>query len=493
MSEVINLSLSQKANHILAHLYNNQEAHLPYSKTATVEFDNSVFLSTSKNPNGTVNYSPRSLNYDLIRGYGALGKYEYCELKGNIEGQYEVVQTGVRMDKNEYQKALDKGMNKSNTLNVNNTKYWTDYNKLIYNPRSLNQLNNWEYQPNDFGVNRSFPNLKFDTFNKGKEEYHQYSEDSLENFRNTLEKCDLIQGVNFISEVDSAWGGFTNELLVDLKDEFFNNGINSKYNIWVHGLIDHNLNPKLNQLYSRINTIIELSFNSTLFFPINFNPSSEVLTSGYDGRSEWHNSSIHAIFLNSIWGLNNQIESTVKMSVIEDELLRGWDKRNIVNEIKIHKIKQATNNFGMVDIDRASLYNLVDNIKIKDKSDSIDLSLSDSNNSKYFAKSYIVPNNDNLVESLNKKENFPINIYKNNKVNDILSNDTFPNIIEDKSVYTEFSSSNTLKNDLKLYREVIKRSRENEVIEDKFELIEKISELIEEYTIGYDGSDEEYD
>ncbi len=65
--------------------------------------------------------------------------------------------------------------------------------------------------------------------------------------------------------------------------------------------------------------------------------------------------------------------------------------------------------------------------------------------------------------------------------------------MEDKSVYSEFSSSNTLKNDLKFYREVIKRSRENEVIEDKFELIEKISELIEEYTIGYDESDEEYD
>lgn len=493
MSEVINLSLSQRANHLLAHLYNNQEAHLPYSKTATVDYDNSVFLSTSKNPNGTVNYSPRSLNYDLTRGYGSLGKYEYYESKADILGQYEVIQTGEKMDKNEYQKALDKGMNKSNTLNVNNTKYWTDYNKLIYSPKSLNQLNNWEYKPHDFGINRSFPNLKFDTFNKGKEEYHQYSEDSLENFRNTLEECDLIQGVNLISELDSAWGGFTNELLVDLKDEFFNNGINSKYNIWVHGLINHNLNPKLNQLYSRINSIIELSFNSTLFFPMNLNSSSECLGSGYDETSEWHNSSIHAIFLNSIWGLNNQIKNPVKMSVIEDELLRGFDKRNIVNEIKIHKNKQASNDFGMVDIDRASLYNLVDNIKIKDKPDSIDLSLSDSKNSKYFAKSYIIPNDQSLAESLNKKENFPINIYKNNRINDILNNDTFPNILEDKSVYSEFSSSNTLKNDLKFYREVIKRSRENEVIEDKFELIEKISELIEEYTIGYDESDEEYD
>ena len=101
MSEVITLSLSQRANHLVTHLYNNQEAHLPYSKTATVDYDNSVFLSTSKNPNGTVNYSPRSLNYDLTRGYGSLGKYEYHESKANILGQYEVIQTGEKMDKNE--------------------------------------------------------------------------------------------------------------------------------------------------------------------------------------------------------------------------------------------------------------------------------------------------------------------------------------------------------------------------------------------------------
>lgn len=493
MSEVINLSLSQKANHISTHLYNNQESHLPYSKTASVNFNNGVFLSTSKNPNGTVNYSPRSLNYDLVGGYGYLSKYEYHEPKAKIEGNYEIIQTREQIEKNEYQIALDKGMNKSNTLNVNNTTYWTDYNKLIYNPKSLNQLNTWEYVAGDFGHSRRFPNLKFDTFNKGAEEYKQQAEDSIEGFRNTLEKCDLIQGVNLISEVDSAWGGFTNDFLVDLKDEFFNNGVNSKYNIWVYGLMDNDLNPKLNQLYSRINTVIELASNSTLFFPMNFRSAADCLSSEYDKRSEWHNSSVQSIFVNSIWGLNNQIESPVKMSTIEDELLRGGSKRNIVNEIKIHSIKQPNNNFGIMDVDRSNLYNLMDNIKIKNSPDAIDFSLSDSSNGNFFAKSYIVPDDENLIDSLNEKKNYPINIYKNKRINDILYNDTFPNIVDNKSVYTEFSTSNALKANLKHYREIIKRSRETEIIEDKSELVETISELVEEYTIGYDESDEDFD
>lgn len=493
MSEVISISFSQKANHLVTHLYNNQESHLPYSKNAPVNYDNAVFLSGHKNRNGTVNYAPRNINYDLTRGYGSLNKYEYHEPKANLEGQYQIIETSDRIPKNDYQLALDKGINKSSTLNVGNTKYWTDYNKLIYNPKSLNVLKSWEYNENEFGTNRSFPNLKFDTFNKGREEYHQYSEDNLETFRSSLEKCDLVQGINLVSEIDSAWGGFTSECLVDLKDEFFNNGINNKHNIWVYGLLNHDIHPRLNQLYSRINSIVELASNSTLFFPINLNPNSSLLNDNYDRTSEWHNSSITSTFVNSIWGLNNQVNSPVKMSTIEDELLRGFNKRNIVNEIKIHQIDQPCNDYGMVDLDQANIEKLYNNTAIENSPPLIDLGLSSPKDSRPFVKSYVTPNNEECINSLNKKENFPINIYKNDQVNDILRNDTSPNIMKSNSLFTEFSVSNSFKNDLKLYREVIKRSRPNEVIEDKLELIETINQIIEEYTVGYDESDEEFD
>ena len=56
---------------------------------------------------------------------------------------------------------------------MNNTKYWTDYNKLIYNPKSLTTVNNFVHNENNYesGYHYNFNSLKYDSFNIGQEEF----------------------------------------------------------------------------------------------------------------------------------------------------------------------------------------------------------------------------------------------------------------------------------------------------------------------------------
>lgn len=477
MHEVISLSCSQRSGHILTHLYNEQESHIPYSKNAKLTHSNEVFLWPVR-AGGKTNYYPRSINFEYSGGFGSLSRYEYHEPKVNLS-KFEGVHltSKSRVEKNEFQQKLDSGSPLDNSLlNVNNTKYWTDYNKLIYKPLSLVELENFQHPE---GSHKYFPKLTFLSYQHGEEEFKLLFDICDDAFRKNLEGLDNIQGINFFSEVDNAWGGFTNEMITLLRDEYFNNGVNSKYNLWCYGLLSAKENP-----LTRIKSIVELSKVSTLFIPLKPIENSTFLKN-FESTSPWHQGAAQSLFVDSIWGLNSQLENPVRMSEIEANILQSFSQRNIVNEVSLTEDKRQTadqkESFGIVsDVNIMDMYLNKSSHGANAKTDeSLSLGFSTPGSSKKIGKTAII-----------SKSRFDSdeNVYVNPSIDHITKLDSFPSII-DKQYKVEFGQSSELKDTLKEYRKLIQRVRlpaHLDIVGEKAELIEDISTLIEEYTTGYE-------
>ncbi|RLV84122.1 Protein DML1 [Meyerozyma sp. JA9] len=475
---IITLSLSSAANHVTAQLFNAQEAHLPYTKSAPRFHDYSVFLSTTKNKNGSTNYAPRALVYDLNGGFGGAPKYE---VDPSTIANVEVISTAPRVPKHAFQTNLDSGIDDPKLLSVSNTRYWTDYNKLLYKPSSLVSLQNWE-SGTPYGTNRNFSRLKFDTHSVGWEEYKRYQETSTDEFRKYLEECDLLQGVTVFSDYHSGWGGFSSHLLLDLKDEFFNNGANNKHSIWVYGLARDHGRMDVNQKCSSIASFVELAQQSSLFFPICPSYESQILAPDFDRTSEWHQSSLTALLVNSLWELQSRKENPVHMAEFEDQLTRG-SNRNIVGEMSLKAeqgSREKTNEFGVVDVPQDQIWGLMNSVSIANKPGCLNMGLSCSSHEFSRAK---------VQEKTGETSK---NAYTAS-FSDITTGSTFPPTVNGSSLSTEFAITSGIVATLKEHRKFLLRIKHNENLGDREELVEDVSSMIEEYQHGYDESDEEFD
>ncbi|KAI5961638.1 DML1 [Candida pseudojiufengensis] len=462
--EIFNLSYGQYSNNTLTHLYNYQESLIPYTKETKLTNDLNVFLYRSKQNDKSINYYPRAIIYELRGGLGSLNKYEYSE---NIPAyDMQIINKPTTTTKNEYQRNLDiSGESNSNLLNTTNTKYWTDFNKLIYNPKSIITTPNYMHNYKDYGTHYNFPNLKFDIFENGVEEFRNCEFETEDNFRYWIEKCDFLQGLQINTSISDSWGGFTNSMIEFLQDEFFNN----KGNFWIFGDIQ-TVSKQSTTKISEIKTFLECFKNSTLFFPLKLDLNSSILN--LDKNSIWQTSCISSIFINSIWGLNNSIDDPINMSTLSNLITKDDENRKIINEIKIIN----DGNLGDIDYTTIDLNNFEPNINLG-------ISTTTNNDTKYYSKNIITSNIDMDIDNTN--------IFNNPTITNILDVDTFPKVLKTKDFHTEFNVNSNLKNLLKENKKFIQRVR-NLNIDVRDELIDDISNLISIYSSGFESEDEEF-
>lgn len=124
--------------------------------------------------------------------------------------------------KNQYQHELDR-MEAENDPNVNvnvlqqldsSVNNWSDYNRIYYHPRSINPI-----------VTHQMDNeiTPFDSYTIGREAYGENEKEMdifEDNFRFFVEECDSLQGFQIWTDVDDGFGGFTEGLLNNIRDEF---------------------------------------------------------------------------------------------------------------------------------------------------------------------------------------------------------------------------------------------------------------------------------
>ena len=184
-----------------------------------------------------------------------------------------------------------------------------------------------------------------------------------------------------LTNLNDAWGGFTSEMLIDLIDEFFNNTSSDKQNLWIYGIMNSTkLSEKTQSIRTKlsfIKTLIELTKQLSLIFPMNLNNSKDeswhnnysMLTDKYNSGSNWHQSSLYATFINSIWGLNNQLKNQISMTHLQNDIVKLNPNQKIINQIKIKQEKSGNGDkqnqlFGS-DLNQ---FNLKDIVNLKDLS-----------------------------------------------------------------------------------------------------------------------------
>lgn len=483
MPEVISISASPVANHTLTHLLNTQEKHIPYSKNAVRTHTTLTFLSQVRTANERSNYYPRAIVFEHTGGFGHLGRFDYQEKRGAIPADAQVIETAPRVAKNDYQALLDGG--KEGILKDSDTQFWTGYNRLIYKPQALRELPDWKYD-GSYGHHKSFPQLQFEKYPLGAAAYQPLSAEVDDTFRRYLEECDYLGGVNFLTEADTAWGGFTSAMLVDIKDEYFNNGTNSKYNLWTCGIFgaSRKEKPGINGQLTLIKSIVELSKASTLLITLNLGAITG-LNSSYNG-SLYQQAAVVSTAINSVWGLNSQNEAQASMASLEDDLLRGYSGRNIVNSTKLHISPDLSG--GLEDVSIAEYYG-----KAPSRPSVVDFSLPNpASLERYHLRAFVIGKDDSEPGGA---DDVPTAVYRNNDIGDILRGDTFPKVLNGVSA-VEFGELSSMTNAAKEWKNMILRVKlpaHIEIIEDKAELIEDVSSIIEEYRAGYDEDDDEYD
>lgn len=136
-----------------------------------------------------------------------------------------MVQRQAAIEQNAYQKSLEEGLAPPE-LTTESVRYWSDFNRVYFHPKSIIQLNEYE-------LNSSL--MPFENWDAGEELFSSLDKehDLLDrDLRPFAEEADQMQGIQLLAGIDDAWGGFAARYMDRLRDEY------GKTAVWVWGLED---------------------------------------------------------------------------------------------------------------------------------------------------------------------------------------------------------------------------------------------------------------
>ncbi|KAL4895666.1 tubulin domain-containing protein [Aspergillus ambiguus] len=289
MHEIVTLQLGQRANYLATHFWNLQESYFTYNDQDESPVDHDVHFRPGVGADGSETFTPRTVIYDLKGAFGTLRKYnalyELTEDSNPGQGLWdgkEVVQQQPQILQSDYQKSLDSGL-PAPSLSTETVRYWSDYNRLFYHPRSIVQLNDYELN------SRTMP---FEDWNVGEDLFSDLDKehDLLDrDVRPFAEECDQLRALQLLTGADDAWGGFAARYIDRLRDEY------GKKAIWVWAIEDGAKAPLQAQLKREINkarTVHAISPQSSLYIPIIDPPSRVPKSVHFDPNSEWQTSAL---------------------------------------------------------------------------------------------------------------------------------------------------------------------------------------------------------
>ncbi|KAH0032947.1 tubulin nucleotide-binding domain-like protein, partial [Aureobasidium melanogenum] len=210
MHEVITLQFGQQANYVGTHFWNAQETYFTYGDEEESPVDHDIHFRPGHSEDGTETFTPRALIYDLKGAFGTLRRDN--ALYGAVDdptaiaqqmwaGNTNVIQT-EQIQQSAYQQHLDQGLEPP-ALSPDTVRYWSDYNRVFYHPKSIVQLQEYE-------LNSAL--MPFERWATGEDLFDSLDKehDLLDrDLRPFLEECDQLQAIQMITSADDAWGGFT--------------------------------------------------------------------------------------------------------------------------------------------------------------------------------------------------------------------------------------------------------------------------------------------
>ena len=123
----------------------------------------------------------------------------------------------------DYQRSLEDGV--PNALNLSNdtVRYWSDFNRVFYHPRSIVHINEYEL---------GSALMPFEKWERGEDLFLSMDRDVDlldRDIRAWAEECDQMQAIQVFTGGDDAWGAFAAKYVENIRDEF------GKKAIWAWG------------------------------------------------------------------------------------------------------------------------------------------------------------------------------------------------------------------------------------------------------------------
>ncbi|KAG5928930.1 hypothetical protein E4U42_007635 [Claviceps africana] len=294
MREILTLQLGNLGNYAATHFWNAQESYFTYGEHEESAVDHNVHWRAGVGADGAETFLPRTVIYDLKGGFGSLRKMNALydagtEVDGaaaSLWNRAPAIHKQQPLEPSAYQQSLDAGTEPAR-LTTSNVRYWSDYSRTYFHPKSAVQLY-------DFELHSSI--RPFESFSMGTELFSSLdSEQDIvdRDWRPFVEECDLMQGMQVFTAPDDAWGGFGASYLEQLRDEY------PKSCIWVWAcqspmtdvarekrqLRMANIAQSLHQGYSQASILVPLAVPPE---------ASSASLPRLDRSSPWHNSALFA-------------------------------------------------------------------------------------------------------------------------------------------------------------------------------------------------------
>ncbi|THH04135.1 hypothetical protein EW145_g5744 [Phellinidium pouzarii] len=212
MREIIYIQAGNVSNYIGTHFWNAQESYFTYDEDSEPLVNHDISFREGLSSQAT-KFGSLNKHNDL---YSDLPVADQPPSEGPWNGPVSEYRQAL-IEKSEYQLCLEKGEEKDDDEESTDDmkslapRYWSDYNRLFYIPRSVQQvpdLPDWEANKGNWNYGKIIFN-RFDSEN-------QLNEECLRQF---VEESDNLQGFQTTFD-NSSFGGFTTTFLESIRDEF---------------------------------------------------------------------------------------------------------------------------------------------------------------------------------------------------------------------------------------------------------------------------------
>ncbi|KAE9379258.1 tubulin nucleotide-binding domain-like protein [Stipitochalara longipes BDJ] len=296
MHEIITLQLGQRSNYLATHFWNTQESYFTYSTDEESLVDHDIHFRPGIGADGNETFTPRTLIYDLKGGFGSLRKinalYEIEEpaVQHGVWNGPAVIQRQAAIQQSAYQQSLEEGLEPPQ-LTIESVRYWSDFNRVYFNPKSIVQLNEYELSstlmPFESWV------VGEDLFNSLDKEHDLLDRD----LRVFAEEADHMQGIQVMAAVDDAWGGFAARYMDRIRDEY------GKTAVYFWGLEDGFKSvprKRFMRLSNIARSLSEIVPQASLFIPMTMPTAKLPPYVMLDPKSPWHVSGLLSTALESM-------------------------------------------------------------------------------------------------------------------------------------------------------------------------------------------------
>ena len=177
-------------------------------------------------------------------------------------------------------------------MTVDTVRYWSDYNRIFYHPRSIVQLSE-----RDFGSTLS----PLERYESGEELFCNIDRDDDlldRDMRPMLEECDQVQAIQLLTAQTGAWAGFGATYTERLRDEF------GKLGLWVWGIADTRgklqRSRQLSECMDEARMLGEMSANASMYVPLSVPAAGLPPYVQLNQDSRWHTSALLSAAFESI-------------------------------------------------------------------------------------------------------------------------------------------------------------------------------------------------